>query len=151
MPNALGVAEVDGFANVKAEAGRRHYARCELSGVQRDMHLRIDRVKVVEHLHLQVIVAHGEVAILGHHEVDANDVRIGGGDLEAKQRLRKDLLRWVAAKDLVEEVNLNVARRRSIARTIAMFDAVAYFECTRELGAINRDFVTQSSSDQLVA
>ena len=55
-------------------------------------------MQVVQHLHLQGVVAHGDVAVLRHHKIDAHPrilvrlhARLDG--LEAKQRLRKYLLR----------------------------------------------------------
>ena len=73
--------------DVKAETCRRHHARRKLARMQRDVHLGIDGVEIVEHLHLQVIVAHREVAVLGHHEVDADHKRPSGlGEQPAASR-----------------------------------------------------------------
>ena len=151
VADALRVTEVDGLANMEAQARRRHHARRKFTRVQRDVDLRINRVQVVEHLHLQVVVAHGDVAVLRHHEVDADDVGIGARDLEAEQRLREDLLRRKAAEHLIEEVNLDVAGRRGVVRPIAVLDAVADVERMRQLATIDRNLIAQTGGDQLVA
>ena len=73
VADALGVAELDGLADVEAEAVGRDEAGSEFAGVERDVHLRIDAVEVVEHQHLAVVLGHGEVAVFGLNEVDADD------------------------------------------------------------------------------
>ena len=45
------------------------------------------------HLHLQPVVAHGDVAVLGLDEVHADPAWVGGCGLEAEQDLREDDLR----------------------------------------------------------
>jgi len=65
VADALGVAQLDGLADVEAQPIGRRQARRQLAGVQADVHLRVDGVQVVEHLHLQGIVAHGDEAVLG--------------------------------------------------------------------------------------
>ena len=65
MADALGVAEVDGFADVEAEAFGRDEAGGEFAGVERDVDLGVDAVEVVEHLHLEVVVLHGDAAVFG--------------------------------------------------------------------------------------
>ena len=64
VADALGVAEVDGFADVEAEAVGRDHAGGEFAGVERDADVGVDGVEVVEHLHLEVVVAHGDVGRL---------------------------------------------------------------------------------------
>ncbi len=63
----------------------------------------------VQHLHLQAVVAHGNVAILGLDEVHAYPAWVGGGGLKAEQHLREDNLRRQAAQDLVNKANFDRA------------------------------------------
>ena len=82
--------------------------------MQRDVHPGVDRVEVIQHEHLQVIVLHRDAAVLGHDEVDAHNLRtlritgveLGLHDLKAEQGLREDLLGWEAAEDLVKPAYL---------------------------------------------
>jgi hypothetical protein len=99
VADALGVAEVDGLADVEAEALGRDEAWGEFAGVEADVDGGIDGVQVVEHLHLAVVLAHGEVAVFGLDEVDADDVGILGCDFKAEQGLGEDLLRREGAED----------------------------------------------------
>jgi hypothetical protein len=78
VTDALGVAELDCFADVETEAVGGDEARSDLAGVESDVHSRIDRVQIVEHEHLPVILGHGEVTILGDDEVDADDDGMSG-------------------------------------------------------------------------
>ena len=105
VADALGVAEVDGFAYVEAEAFEWDEAGSELSGVERDADGGVDAVEVVEHLHLQVVVLHADAAVFGHDEVDADYVGVRRSHLETEEGLGEDLLGWEAAEYLVEEVD----------------------------------------------
>ncbi len=111
VADALGVALFDGGADVEGEALGRDHAFGELTGVEGDVHLRIEAVQVVEHVHLQAVVAHGEIAVFGLDEVDADDIGIGGGQFEAEQRLREDLLGRFLTLDLIEEAHGDAGRR----------------------------------------
>ena len=63
-----------------------------LSGVKRDADFRIKPVKERDHLHLQRVIVHGDVSVLGHHEINSGNARIGGSYFKAEQRLREYLL-----------------------------------------------------------
>ena len=97
VADALGVPQLHGLANVEAQALGRHQARRQLAGVQRDVDLGINGMQIVQHLHLQRVIAHGDEAVFGLHKVDADPgvvVRVHAGldGLKAQQRLREDLL-----------------------------------------------------------
>ena len=57
------------------------------------MDLRVDRMQVVKHEHLAVILAHGDVSVFGLNEVEADYIWIAGGDLKREKCLCEDLLR----------------------------------------------------------
>ena len=109
VADALGVGLFDGEANVAAEALGRNQAGGELAGVQADVDLGIKAMQEADHAHVQGVVVHGSVAVFGHHEIDADDARIGGGGFKAEQRLREDLLLRKAAENLVEIADLDAA------------------------------------------
>ncbi len=77
----------------------------ELAGVERDVDLGIDGVEVVEHLHLEAVVLHGDAAVFGHDEIEADDVGVSGGYFKAQEGLGEDLLGREAAEDLVEPMD----------------------------------------------
>src|ERR1035438_1441034 len=71
-------------------------------------------MEVVEHLHLQRVVVHGNEAVLGLDKVDADEARLMGvhcclNSFEAQQRLGEDLLGRVAAQNLVNVADLHLA------------------------------------------
>jgi len=108
-------------------------------------------VQVVQHEHLEVVVAHGEIAIFGHDEVEAYDVGIGGGYFEAKEGLREDLLRWVAAEDLVQPVDADVAGGGLAGAGVAVLEGVARGLGIGELFHIGGDFIAQAGGEELIA
>ncbi len=57
-------------------------------------------VQIVEHRHVQREVADRDRIVLGLHQVHADDARLGGRDLEARQHLREDHLRRRRARHL---------------------------------------------------
>ena len=102
VPDALGVSLFDGLADVEGQAFRRNQAHGQFAGVQADVHLGIDAVQVVEHLHVQIEIVHGHIPVFRHHQVETNEARVGLGQLEAEQDLREDLLPGKAAQDLIQ-------------------------------------------------
>jgi len=126
VTNALGVTELDGLANVEAETFRRYEAEGQFTRVQRDVDLGVDRVQILDHLHVQGVIAHGDKAVFGLDEVDAYPGRLmrvdaGLDGLKAEQRLREDPLWRMFAEDLVDVADLNPAGRRGL-RGFAVFD-----------------------------
>ena len=65
------------------------------------MHLGIDAVQIVEHLHVQVEIVHGHIPVFRHDQIEADEARVGSGKFEAKQDLREDLFFGKAAQDLI--------------------------------------------------
>jgi hypothetical protein len=59
VTDAFGVAEVNGFSDVEPKTIGRDEAWGYLASVKRDVNLRVDAVKVVEHKHLAVVLGHG--------------------------------------------------------------------------------------------
>jgi len=65
-----GMAQFDGLANVEAQPLGRHQPGAS-SPACRLMKREVDGVQVIQHLHLQGVIAHGEEAIFGLYKVDA--------------------------------------------------------------------------------
>ena len=150
MADAFGVAEIDCFADVEAEAvgGTRPGAS---SPAWRLMWTcGIDAVEIVEHEHLPVVLGHGHVGVFGLDEVDADDAGILRGDLEGEKGLGEDLLRRKCAKDLVEEADLYGAGGPG-AGLAAVFNFVAGVEGVVEFLAIDGDFVAEAGGEESVA
>ena len=124
MTDAFRMAEINGFSDVEAKTIGRDEARGDLAGVKRDVNLGVNTVKVVEHKHLAVVLGHGQVGVFGLHEVEADDVGVGGRYLEGEERLGKDLLGREGAEDLVDVTYLDRAGGRG-GGLAAVFDAVA--------------------------
>ncbi len=123
--------------------------------MKRDVNTRVDTVEVVEHEHLTVIFGHGEIAVFGHHEVDADDmgmarIELGLNGLKAEKGLREDLLRREATKNLVEKANLNRTGARGCRRT-ALLDAVPGIESIGELFAIGGHHIAEAAGEKLIA
>ena len=76
VTDALGMALLHRLTNVKAQPLRRDLGRGELAGVERDVHLRVHGMEVVNHIHLQCVVPHGYKTVFRHHEVDAYKSRL---------------------------------------------------------------------------
>ena len=142
MTDAIGVALLDGGANVEGEAFGWDQAFGELAGMQGDMHPRVETVQEAEHAHLPAIVSHGDVAVFGLDKVDADDVGVTGGQLEAEQRLREDFLGWFLALDLIEKADGHAAGG-SGAGLIAMLEAVAPLEGRGEFGLEADDILVE--------
>jgi len=114
VADAQGVADFDGLADVEAEAFRRDEAGGEFAGVEADVDLGVEGVEVVEHLHLEGVVAHGDESVFRHDEVDADPgvvVGVHGGldGLEAEEGLGENLLGRETAEDLIDVANFNLA------------------------------------------
>ena len=98
VADALGVAAFDRGANVEREIFGRNEAHGEFSGVQRDVNFGIDAVQVIDHRHVLVEVVDGDVPVLGHDEIQADEAGIGGGQFEAEQNLGEDDFRAQSAQ-----------------------------------------------------
>ena len=92
VADALSVAAVDGFTDVKAQAIRRNQAHGQLTGVQGDVDLGIHPMQVVKHFHVQAEIVHGNVPVFRHHQVETNEAGIRRGKFEPKDNLREDRL-----------------------------------------------------------
>ncbi len=104
----------------------------------------------VEHDHLQVVVAHGEITVFRHDEVETDDSRITCGEFEAKERLREDLLGWKAAQHLVQVEDFYRASDAGLGCAAVLAFGAAGVDLV-ELFAIERDFCTQTGGEELVA
>ncbi len=124
MADALGVALLDGLANVERQVLRRDHAGRELASVQRDVHLRIEAVQIIEHVHLQAVIAQGDIAVFRLNVVQADDVGVLRRNFEGEEGLRKDLLGRVTAQHLIEKADRDLAGRCGI-RLAAVLHALA--------------------------
>jgi hypothetical protein len=140
---------------MEAQPRWRHEAGSDLTSVQRDVNTRVDAVEIVKHEHLTVVFGHGEITVFGHHKVEADYVgmtrlELGLNRLEAKKRLRKDLLRGEATEDLVQKENLNRTGTCG-CRSAALLDAVTGIESTGEFLATGSYHVAKATGEKLIA
>ena len=140
---------------MEAQTLRRHQAGSQFAGVQADVDLGINGVQVIQHLHLQRVIAHGDVTVLGLDEIDAHPrvivhVHAGLHGLKAKQRLRKHLLWRKGAQHLVDVPDLNRTRRRGLLRS-AMFQHTPPSLGLALVVAVQSYFVAESMVQQLLA
>ena len=63
--------EIDGLADMEAQFFGRHETGRQFAGMEAYVHLGIQTLGEIEHLHLQMIVAHRDSSILGLNKVDA--------------------------------------------------------------------------------
>src|SRR6202034_4664259 len=89
VPDTLGMATLNGGADVKREILGFHQSHCEFAGMQADVHLGIDAVQVIEHRHMRVEIVNGNVPVFWHDEIQAYKVRIGRCEFEAEYDLRE--------------------------------------------------------------
>ena len=76
-------------------------------------------MQVIQHVHVQVEVMHRNVPVLGHHQVQADDPRIGLRQFEASQHLSKDRLAGQPAEDLIKKAyGYGAARVRILRSTL---------------------------------
>ncbi len=99
--------------------------------------------RIRDHLHVQRVIVHRDVAIFGHHEINSDDARIGGSDFEAEERLREDLLFRKAAQHLIEIADLDAARGRRIG-CAAVLAFAAHGLGLIEVRAGDGDIIAQS-------
>ncbi len=104
----------------------------------------------MDHLHLHLIVGHGNAPIFRLHHVDAHDQRIGGGQLEAADQLHEDVLWRQGAQHLVEEADLEIAGWRC-STCAAMLQFAAAALAFIELGTLLRQEFRQARVEQLLA
>src|SRR5579864_15270 len=76
MADAFGVALFPGLADVMAEVGRHDLPESQLTGMERDVHLRILLMQPVEHVHVLIEIMHWDVSVLWLDEVKCDDTRI---------------------------------------------------------------------------
>ena len=154
VAEALGVAELDGLADVEAEAFRRDEAGGEFAGVEADVDLGVEGVEVVEHLHLEGVVAHGDESVFRHDEVDADPgvvMRVDAGldGLEAEKCLGEDLLWSEATKDLVDIADFNLAGGCGL-RGSAVLNGVARSISVEDRAAVGGDFVKEAKTEEFL-
>ena len=125
-------------------------AGSEFAGVQSDVHFGVKAVQEADHAHLQCVIGHGNVAVFRHHEIDADDARVGGGDFETEKRLREDLLGRKSAQNLIEVAELHGAGGGWI-RLVAAFGLAADGFGFIEIGARSCNVVSQAFCEKLIA
>src|SRR5690349_3875237 len=103
------------LADVEAKTFRWNESWSKLARMQCDVNPGIDGMEIIQHPHLQRVVAHGNETIFGLHEVDADPgvvmrVHAGLHSFEAKQRLCENLFGRKSAQHLVDVADLYLAR-----------------------------------------
>ena len=76
VADACGVAVFNRFADVEAQPLGRHQAGRQFTRMQRDLHLGVDAVQIVQQAHVQREVAHGHQGVFWHDQVQADHLRI---------------------------------------------------------------------------
>ncbi len=160
VANALGMAQIDGLANVETQTLRWHKARGQLAGMQGDVDLGIYGMQVIHHLHVQHIVAHGDETVFGLDEIDADEaanvaVRTRRGQallhsFETQQGLREDLLRGEAAQHLVDVANLHLASGHSL-RSAAVLELTALHLGRTDIVEVDSNFIAQLVIEERLA
>src|SRR4029077_7832577 len=104
----------------------------------------------IEDAHMCAVIAHRNVAVLGHHVIDADHARISRSRLETKQRLRKHLFLRKTTQHLINETDLHAARGSFI--WLAAVSALAAQGLRRvEMLECPRHIVAQSASQKFLA
>jgi len=114
------------------------------------MHLGVKRTQKADHAHMLRIIGHGNVIVLGPHEIDGDDSWIGRGKLEAEQGLGKDQLLRRVAEDLIDVARLDLAGGSRIGFAAMLTLPAQGFRLVPE-GAGRQNIVGQSLGQQLVA
>jgi hypothetical protein len=107
----------DGQADMAAQTFIGNQRRCNFASVQSDVNFGIELVKKFDHAHLLGVIGHGDVTILGHDKVDADETRIGHNGFKAEDGLCEDLLLGKSAQDLTEIAHLQTASGGRIGLT----------------------------------
>ena len=122
----------------------------DLAGVKRHMRARVDRAQVLDHLHLQRVVAQRDGIVLGLDEVHADVAGIAALQLEAEQQVREDDLGARRTAHLEVVADLHRARRVRSPRAAAQQLLVAR-EVGVGLGARGRDDRRHAAIQELLA
>ena len=141
--------------DVEAEALGRDQAGRQLSGVQADVHPRINGVEIVEHPHLQRVVAHGNEAVLGLNEIDADEAGLMRvhrclDGFEAQQGLGENPLGSAAAQNLVDIANLDLAGGCGLWGCAVFYLAAQGFDVANLFPA-GGDFIAQAAVEERFA
>jgi len=107
-------------------------------------------VQGIDHLHVKAIVGHGDVAVFGLDEVDADDARVGGGEFEAEQDLCEDAVGRHGAEHLVEIPNLNRAGGLGVWLA-ALFEFIPFALRPIEVSADRGNCAAQAGIEQELA
>ena len=123
--------------------------------MQGDVDLWVDGVQIVDHLHLQGVIAHGDEAVFGLHEVDADPgrlVRVHAGlyGFETKQGLGEDVFRREPAQDLVDVADFDLAGWYALGSS-AVFDLKALGFGGADILAVSGDFVAKAMVEEGLA
>ena len=103
VPDSLRVPDLNRFSNVRrVELLRLHLARRQFTRMQRDVHLRIDAVQIIQHPHLQIEIVQRVEFVLRLHQIDSHHARISARNLKPRDHLRKHLLLRKRAQHLIQ-------------------------------------------------
>src|ERR1017187_7882301 len=118
MSDAFGMTLLYRIAHMKLQVLGRDKALDQFARVQRNVHMRITFVKVIEHAHVQRKISHRYIPVFRHHQVQAQHVRVrsnqfgvGPRQQKAGENLGEDYLFGLAPRDLEQETLLDLATR----------------------------------------
>ena len=149
VADAFCVSNLNRIAHVKLQVFGRNKPFHQFACVQRDVHVRILLVQIVEYAHVEGEILDGNVPVLRHDQVQADDVRIGRNEAgfgarhqEPGEDLREDHFFGFASCDLKQEALLDLATRIGFGRT-AVEDLVARASAALICSAGGRQYLRQ--------
>src|SRR5678815_503906 len=150
MANAFGVSCSDGLAHVKTQPLWRDHPRRQLTCVQCDVNFGVHAVQVVENAHVQIEVAHGNVPVFRHDQVQSDKARVCLGQFESQENFCKDLLARKPAQDLIEKSDRDLTSGIGF-RSAALQRALGHGKIFSEAIAGCASDVLQPACEQLLA
>ena len=97
--------------DVKTESFRRYQPRNQFSPMQGQLHPRINAMKVIQHLHMEGKIHHGNIVVFRHHEIQTHKSRISGNQFESGENLSKDNLPRQPPQNLIKIADSDAAPR----------------------------------------
>jgi len=118
--------------------------------MQTDVDFGINAVQVVEHGHVLVEIANGNVPVLGHDQVEPDKMRVGRRQFESEQNLGEHRLVRQSAQHLIDVADRDAASGFSFRRSAFQFGARAGLVLGQRLTGCGGDFF-EASRQQAVA
>ena len=108
MADTAGARHLDGFAHMTLQPFGRHHAERQLAGMEAEPHVGELLLEESEHAHVQAVVAHRHVPVLGSEDVHAHHPAAGTGGGERGIEAREHRGRRQIAHHIGLEANLEI-------------------------------------------